>query len=163
MLNIRPRELANINQYQVILENIEQFHMTSEVDGWYERQAHMTKLSQECHFQKVGFVYCYFHNTADMIWFALVAKPYQIFWVKYVFSEGRLLNQPAASTEVLMIFKFSTASIPGENKNTSTPAWLKAWGTYRNIFPKCSPIVSIHTPLLLLLPVAVSLVWPDNF
>jgi len=67
MLNDRPRKLANINQYQVILENIEQFHMTSEVDGWYERQAHMTKLSQECHFQKVGFVYCYFHNTADMI------------------------------------------------------------------------------------------------
>ena len=44
--------MANINQYQVILENIEQFHMTSEVNGWYERQAHMTKLSHECHFQK---------------------------------------------------------------------------------------------------------------
>ena len=71
----------------------------------------------------VGFVHCYSHNTAaDMIGFALFAKPYQIFWVKYVFSEGRLLNQPAASTEVVMIFKFSTASIPGENKNTSTPA-----------------------------------------
>ena len=52
MLNDRPRKLANINQYQVILENIEQFHMASKVDGWYERQAHMTKLSQECHFQK---------------------------------------------------------------------------------------------------------------
>jgi len=52
MLNDRPRKLANINQYQVILENIEQFHMTSEVDGCYERQAHMTKLSQECHFQQ---------------------------------------------------------------------------------------------------------------
>ena len=69
----------------------------------------------------VGFVHCYFHNTADMIWFALVAKPYQIFWVKYVFSEGRLLNQPAASTEVVMICKFSTASIPGENMTTPTP------------------------------------------
>ena len=44
--------MTNINQYQVILENIEQFHMTSEVDGWYERQAQMTKLSQKCHFQK---------------------------------------------------------------------------------------------------------------
>ena len=52
MLNNRQRKLANINQYQVILENIEQFHMTFEVDGWYERQAHMTELSQECHFQK---------------------------------------------------------------------------------------------------------------
>ena len=41
--------------------------------------------------------------------------------------------------------------------------WLNAWGKYRNISPKCSPIVSIHTPLLLLLPVAVSLVWPENF
>ena len=44
-----------------------------------------------------------------------------------------------------------------------THPWLKARGKYRNIFPKCSPIVSIHTPLLLLLPVAVSLVWPEKF
>ena len=61
---------------------------------------------------------------------------------------------------------FSSSALPqsqGKIKIHLPRPDSRHWGKYRNIFPKCSPIVSIHTPLLLLLPVAVSPVWPENF